>query len=68
LPSGYYIEYGGQFENQQRAMKRLSIIVPVVVALVFIMLCMAFGSIPSALLIVMGIPLESKSYKRLRTH
>ena len=58
LPSGYYIEYGGQFENQQRAMKRLSIIVPVVIGLVFIMLCMAFGSIPSALLIMMGIPLS----------
>ena len=58
LPPGYYIEYGGQFENQQRAMKRLSIIVPVVVALVFLMLYMAFGSISSALLIMMGIPLS----------
>lgn len=58
LPPGYTIEYGGQFENQQRAMKRLSIIVPMVIALVFIMLCMAFGSVPSALLVIMGIPLS----------
>ena len=39
-------------------MKRLSIIVPMVIALVFIMLCMAFGSVPSALLVIMGIPLS----------
>ncbi|MCK5513201.1 MAG: efflux RND transporter permease subunit, partial [Deltaproteobacteria bacterium] len=38
LPPGYYIEYGGQFENQQRAMARLAIIVPVVITLVFFML------------------------------
>lgn len=57
LPPGYYVEYGGQFENQQRAMMRLSIIVPIVVAAVLLMLFLAFGSIRHAMLIVLGIPL-----------
>lgn len=57
LPTGYSIEYGGQFENQQRAMKRLSIIVPTVIAMVFIMLWMSFGSIRHALIIVINVPL-----------
>jgi cobalt-zinc-cadmium resistance protein CzcA len=57
LPPGYYIEYGGQFENQQRAMTRLAIIVPIVIALVFLMLCLTFGSIGQALLIIINVPL-----------
>ncbi len=57
LPEGYYIEYGGQFENQQRAMAKLSIIVPIVIALVFLLLCLAFGSIGNAMLIIINIPL-----------
>ncbi len=57
LPPGYYIEYGGQFENQQRAMARLAIIVPVVIILVFFMLGLTFGSIHHALLIIRNIPL-----------
>ena len=57
LPPGYYVEYGGQFENQQRAMARLSIIVPVVITMVFMMLCLAFGSIGQALLIIINVPL-----------
>ena len=57
LPPGYYIEFGGQFENQQRAMKRLSIIVPIVIALIFFMLCLTFGSIHHAFLIILNIPL-----------
>ncbi len=57
LPPGYYVEYGGQFENQQRAMTRLSIIVPIVIVAVVLMLFLAFGSIRHAMLIVLGIPL-----------
>ena len=57
LPSGYYIEYGGQFENQQRAMKRLSIIVPIVIVLVFFMLGLMFGTIHHVLLIMLNVPL-----------
>jgi len=57
LPAGYYVEYGGQFENQQRAMTRLSIIVPVVITLVFLVLCLTFGSIGEAMLIIINVPL-----------
>ena len=57
LPPGYSIEYGGQFENQQRAMKRLSVIVPVVTGAVFLMLWMTFGSLRPALIIVVNVPL-----------
>ncbi|MFH1699789.1 MAG: CusA/CzcA family heavy metal efflux RND transporter [Candidatus Zixiibacteriota bacterium] len=57
LPSGYYLEYGGQFENQERAMKRLGIIVPVTFALIFLMLYMSFGTIRSASLIFINVPL-----------
>jgi len=57
LPPGYYVEYGGQFENQQRAMARLTIIVPIVITLVFLMLCLTFGSLGEALLIIINVPL-----------
>jgi cobalt-zinc-cadmium resistance protein CzcA len=57
LPDGYYIEYGGQFENQERAMRRLSIIIPVVMFAIFLMLFLAFGSTKSALLVMVNIPL-----------
>jgi len=57
LPPGYYLEYGGQFENQERAMKRLSIIVPVTFLLIFLLLYMSFGSLRSASLIFINVPL-----------
>lgn len=57
LPAGYYVEYGGQFENQQRAMKRLGIIVPVTFLMIFLMLYMSFGSVRSATLIFINVPL-----------
>lgn len=57
LPPGYFVEYGGQFENQQRAMKRLAIIVPIVITAVFILLWMTFGAIRDALIIVINVPL-----------
>lgn len=57
LPPGYTIEYGGQFENQQRAMKRLSIIVPTVIGLVLLMLWMSFGVMRHALVIIINVPL-----------
>ncbi|MBU1950753.1 MAG: CusA/CzcA family heavy metal efflux RND transporter [Candidatus Eisenbacteria bacterium] len=58
LPPGYSIEFGGQFENQQRAMKRLSIIVPTVIVLVFMMLWISFRSIRYALIIIVNVPLS----------
>jgi len=57
LPPGYSIEYGGQFENQQRAMKRLAIIVPIVIGGVFLMLWMTFGTIRHACIIIVNVPL-----------
>ena len=56
LPSGYFLDYGGQFENQQRAMKRLSIVVPISIALIFLMLFSAFGSVRRALLVLANLP------------
>jgi cobalt-zinc-cadmium resistance protein CzcA len=57
LPPGYIIEYGGQFENQQRAMKRLAIIVPIVIGVVFFMLWMNFGSLRHAFIVIVNVPL-----------
>lgn len=57
LPPGYFIEYGGQFENQQRAMRRLGVIVPVVIAVVFLMLWISFGRPRHALIILVNVPL-----------
>lgn len=56
LPPGYHIVWSGQFENQQRAMKRLSIIVPISLGLIFVLLFWAFMSVKNALLIVMNVP------------
>ena len=56
LPSGYSVTWSGEFENQERAMARLAIIIPVSVLLIFILLFDAFGAIRSALLILLNIP------------
>ncbi len=56
LPPGYFVTWGGQFENQQRAMARLSIVVPMVVLLIFLLLFTNFGSLRNAMLIVLNIP------------
>lgn len=56
LPAGYYITWGGAFENQQRAMKRLMFIVPITIALIFFLLYLTFNSIKQALLIIINLP------------
>jgi cobalt-zinc-cadmium resistance protein CzcA len=56
LPPGYFITWGGQFENQQRAMARLSIVVPIVLLLIFLLLFASFGSVRSAFLIILNVP------------
>jgi cobalt-zinc-cadmium resistance protein CzcA len=56
LPPGYYVTWGGQFENQQRAMARLAIVVPVVIALIFLLLFLTFGNLRQAALILLAIP------------
>lgn len=56
LPAGYTMTWGGQFENQQRAMKRLEVIVPIALLGIFILLFSAFRSVRSALLILAMVP------------
>ncbi|MDB6017875.1 MAG: heavy metal efflux pump, CzcA family [Pedosphaera sp.] len=56
LPAGYLLTWGGEFENQQRAMKRLALIVPLGVFIIFFLLFDAFGSVKHALLILMNVP------------
>ena len=56
LPSGYRIEWGGQFENQQRAAKRLAIVVPVALGMIFLILFTTFGRVRQAVLVLSNIP------------
>ena len=59
LPAGYYIKYGGQFENLESAKTRLLIAVPIALFLIFILLYFAFGSIKEALMVYSAIPLSA---------
>lgn len=56
LPEGYQLTWGGQFENQQRAAKRLAIVIPIAIGLVFLLLYLTFGTVRLALLILANIP------------
>lgn len=56
LPEGYHVFWSGQFENQQRAMKRLYVIVPISLLLIFALLFWAFRSAPQALLVMLNVP------------
>jgi cobalt-zinc-cadmium resistance protein CzcA len=56
LPSGYYTSWGGEFENQQRAMRRLGLIVPLSILLIFVLLFNAFGTFTDAALILLNVP------------
>jgi len=56
LPPGYYTVWGGEFENQQRAMARLSLIVPLSILLIFVVLFNAFGTVKDAALILLNVP------------
>jgi len=56
LPAGYYLTWGGEFENQERAMRRLAIVIPLSIFLIFLLLLEAFGRLRSALLILANIP------------
>jgi heavy metal efflux system protein len=56
LPAGYYLTWGGQFENQQRAMKKLMIIGPVAIAMILLLLFVTFRSIRLALLVISNLP------------
>ncbi|MFZ2198146.1 MAG: CusA/CzcA family heavy metal efflux RND transporter, partial [Thermodesulfovibrionales bacterium] len=56
LPAGYYLTWGGQFENQQRAMKKLMIIGPVAIGLILLLLYVTFRSMRLALLVISNLP------------
>lgn len=56
LPPGYWVEWGGAFENQQRALAKLSVIVPVTIFFIFVLLYTAFNSIKFAALILANVP------------
>jgi cobalt-zinc-cadmium resistance protein CzcA len=57
LPTGFHVEFGGQFENQQRAAARLSLVIPVSLGLIFLLLFSTFGSVRQAVLVLSNIPL-----------
>ncbi|NPA13168.1 MAG: efflux RND transporter permease subunit [Aquificae bacterium] len=56
LPEGYFIKFAGQFENQQRAMERLSIVVPISILLIFVLLFINYNSVRDAFLIMLNVP------------
>jgi cobalt-zinc-cadmium resistance protein CzcA len=56
LPTGYFVELGGQFENQQRAMRQLAIVVPMVLLLILFLLYSALGSARNAALVLLNLP------------
>ncbi len=56
LLPGYIMTWGGQFDNQQRAMKRFSIVVPITIAAIFLLLFSSFNSVKQAVLIILNIP------------
>lgn len=57
LPTGYSVVFGGQYENQRRAQARLMVVVPISLALIFLLLYFAFGSLGQAALIMVNVPL-----------
>lgn len=59
LPPGYYLQYGGSFENLKRAKARLSIVIPIALALIFILLYFALHSVTQATMIYMAVPLAA---------
>jgi cobalt-zinc-cadmium resistance protein CzcA len=56
LPTGYFLELGGQFENQQRAMRQLAVVVPIALLLVLLLLYLALGTLGDALLVLLNLP------------
>jgi len=56
LPPGYFIAFGGQFENQERAMKKLSIVVPLSIMLIFLLLYLNYNSVRDALIVILNVP------------
>lgn len=59
LPTGYYVDFGGQFENQQRAMTRLMIVVPMSILVIFLLLMATFSSYKYAMLVMLNVPFSA---------
>lgn len=59
LPDGYYLEYGGQFQNMQRALHHLAVIIPITIAAIFFLLFLLFNSVRYAALIILVLPFAS---------
>jgi cobalt-zinc-cadmium resistance protein CzcA len=57
LPNGVFVEYGGQFEQQRNAMKRLTVIVPIIIAAIFVLLWITYHSVRHAAMILLNVPL-----------
>lgn len=56
LPEGYYMTWGGEFENQRRAMNRLMVIVPISILVIFVLLYLAFGAVLPAVVVLLDVP------------
>ncbi len=56
LPSGVFLEWGGQYENQTRALGRLALVVPAVVLIIYLLLFLSFGSVTQAVLVLLNVP------------
>jgi cobalt-zinc-cadmium resistance protein CzcA len=56
LPPGYYVTWGGQFENQERATRRLALVIPLSVGIIFVLLFATFGRVRQALLVILNVP------------
>jgi cobalt-zinc-cadmium resistance protein CzcA len=56
LPAGYFVEWGGQFENQQRATRRLMVVIPASLAIIFLLLFLTFGRVRQAALVILNVP------------
>ncbi len=59
LPTGYYIEWGGEFEQLQEARRRLAVVVPLTLLVIFLLLYVAFGAVRPAFLIFLNVPLAA---------
>ena len=56
MPEGYHVEWGGQFENQQRALQRLMVVIPLSLAIIFLLLFVTFGNVRQASLVILNVP------------
>lgn len=56
LPASYYLRWGGQFENQQRATRRLAVVIPLSLAIIFLLLFITFGNTRQAVLVILNVP------------